>query len=326
MRPPSWLPIGLPLLDDRCPLPLDRPFTVRQAHQLGVPGSLLRRLVADGFVRRVVAGAYAVSQAPDDVQMRARALALVVPDSLVVTDETAAWLHGVDVMPPSAIREAPPLHLYQTDGTRVRRPGVESGTRMMLPSDIVVVEGIRSTSMLRTACDLGRRRWRFRALGALDAFLHAGLDHEELLGEVQRFRGFRGVVQLRTLAPLADGRAESMAESALRLHWEDTGLPRPELQHWVYDDDGVGVYRLDLALPDLAYSAEYDGVDFHSSDEQRAYDATRRRWLVDERGWLIDVFEKDDVFRRGADPGAVLRIGVARARKRLGLWTPYGMV
>src|SRR5206468_3759671 len=30
-------------------------------------------------------------------------------------------------------------------------------------------------------------------------------------------------------------------------HWYDAGLPRPELQVWVYDDDGVGVYRLDIA-------------------------------------------------------------------------------
>ena len=46
--------------------------------------------------------------------------------------------------------------------------------------------------------------------------------------EIGRFRGFRGVVQLRCLAPLGDGRAESPGESALRLHWYDAGLPTPE--------------------------------------------------------------------------------------------------
>ncbi len=48
-----------------------------------------------------------------------------------------------------------------------------------------------------------------------------------------------------SLAPLADGRAESPPESILRLYWIDAGLPRPvpQLEVWV---DGLLIARLDL--------------------------------------------------------------------------------
>ena len=127
---------------------------------------------------------------------------------------------------------------------------------MLLPRDVVEIGGLAVTSPLRTALDLGRLLWRFDALGALDQFLRIGVVADELIAEVARFKGFRGVVQLRFLAPLADPRAESLAESALRLHWKDAGLPSPELQWWVYDEHGIAVFRLDLALPEVLFAAE----------------------------------------------------------------------
>ena len=140
-----------------------------------------------------------------------------------------------------------------------------SGVRTLRDSDVMVVSGIRVTTPLRTALDLGRllagstrsRRWTGSCA--------IGVPHDRLLSEVERFKGERGVVQLRHLAPLADGRAESPPESALRLHWHDAGLPRPDPQWWVHDDEGSAVYRLDLALPACRYAAEYDGERFHTS-------------------------------------------------------------
>ena len=45
-----------------------------------------------------------------------------------------------------------------------------------------------------------------------------------------RYKGYRGVIQLRTLVLVVDPRAQSPGESILRLRWLDTGLPRPECQ------------------------------------------------------------------------------------------------
>ncbi len=320
---PSWLPPDLTLLDERCPLPLDRPFTTQQAVDVGVSRWFLRLLLARALIRPVLRGTYVAVQVLDTVDLRAAALRLVVPQAAVVTDRTAAWLHGVDILPRSAVHEPPPLCVFGSTGSRLRRPEVASGIRTLPPDDVMVVHGVRVTTPLRTALDLGRLLWRFDALAALDGFLRMGVPHEHLLLSVERFAGQRGVVQLRYLVLIADGRAESPGESALRLHWYDAGLPRPELQWWVYDDHGRAVYRLDIALPDVRFAAEYDGRRFHDdNDEQREHDEERRGWLDRSRGWNIEVFDQDDVYAPRADPSPRLQGGVRMARSRAGLWVP----
>jgi hypothetical protein len=266
---------------------------------------------------------YAVAQAPDDLAFRARALRLVVSPSAVVTDRTAAWLHGVDVLPRSALTTPPPISVFQRPGTRSRRAGVASGERMLLPRDVVEIDGLMATTPLRTALDLGRLLWRFDALAALDKFLRLGVVLDELLSEIERFKGYRGVLQLRYLAPLADPRAESGAESALRLHWYDAGLPKPEPQWWVCDEHGTALFRLDLALPEVLFAAEYDGTEFHTSDEDRAYDRERRAWLTECRSWVIEVFLNDDIYRLHADPAPRLQAGLHRATATLASRTAY---
>jgi hypothetical protein len=81
-------------------LPTDRPFTHSHAAGVGISREVLRRMVREGLLRRVLKGVYVDAAAEDDLRMRARAVALAVPDSAVVTDRTAAWLHGVDVLRP----------------------------------------------------------------------------------------------------------------------------------------------------------------------------------------------------------------------------------
>lgn len=322
-RSPAWLPADLTLLDERCPLPCDRPFTSSQAHAAGVSRWFLKVLIERDLIRPVLRGVYVAAQVVDTIEVRAAALSLVIPESAVVTDRTAAWLHGIDILPRSATHRMPQIQVFGRTGSRLRRPGVASGTRQLRDDDIMVVDGVLVTTKLRTALDLGRGLNRFEALGALDAFLRAGVDHEELLGQVERFRGDRGVVQLRFLAPLADARAESPAESALRLHWYDAGLPRPELQIWVYDDHGAAVFRIDLGLPELRFGAEYNGRAFHGED-RRQRDEDRLEWLGEQRGWHIEVFVDADLNGPEAHPEARLRDGLKTARTRSGLWVPQG--
>lgn len=321
MRIRGWLDPDQALLDERCPLPLDVPFTARMAGCWGVSPYQLRMLVTAGYVRRVLRGVYAVAQVRDDIGFRATALGLVVPRSAVVTDRTAAWLHGVAILPRSAPYVPPPVSVFQTAGTRVRRPEVDGGLRTLEDDDVTVIGGIQVTTPLRTALDLGRLLWRFHALAALDGFARIGVSRAAMAAEAERFKGYRGVVQLRALLPLVDGRAESAGESALRLHWHDVLLPTPELQFWVQDDCGIDLYRLDLALPALGYAAEYDGEEYHGEEQER-HDAERRAWLSEERHWVVEVFRKQHVYGRNPCAPDMLRAGVGRARRALGDWSP----
>lgn len=317
-----WLDATGALLGDSFPLPLAEPFTPARADEAGISTAVLRGLIRAGLLRTVLHGVHAATQAPDSVEFRANAIGLVVSQHAVVTDRAAAWLHGMPVLRRGAHLAAPPLEVCHVTDTRSRRPEVDGHRRGLLARDIVEHHGIRITTPLRTAVDLGRLLWRFDALASLDAGLRVGVDHAELLTELGRFKGYRGIRQLRALAPLADGRSESPGESALRLHWLDAGLPTPDLQYWIYDDAGVPLYRLDVPAPEVRYAGEYDGEEFHTGLAAVRHDTERRTWIRDNRAWHIDAFTKHDVYAPGTDIGDRLLRGFAKARKSVTIWTP----
>jgi hypothetical protein len=271
----------------------DVPFTWPQAKALGISRARLERALSEHEIRRVLTGAYVRCDVPDNLQMRARAAALVLSPFSVVCDRTAAWLLGVDVLDYHELDVLPPLETYVLRGhTRTRRSECSGGTRDLLPEDVFEMEGLIVTTPLRTALDLGGKLSRRQAIAALDAFMRVyGLTHEELSRGVVRYFRRRGVVQLRQLIPLADPRAESPGESWTRLAIIDAGLPTPTPQLWI-QVNGVPTYRLDLAYPRARVVVEYDGREFHEGDDQERADEARRDWLR-QHGWTVIVVDKD---------------------------------
>lgn len=293
-------------------LPFDQPFTYQTARDFGVSRDELTTLVRSGVLRRVWKGVYVDSVVPDTPLTRAEALRLILPETAVVTDETAARLHMVDLHPPGDLLVAPPVHVFQEPGaTRLRKVGAASGERTLDDRDITVVGGLRATTPLRTALDLGRLRKRDRAISALDALLRTeSFIREELLAGVERFRGMRWVTQLRELAPLADARAQSPPESIVRLRCIDSGLPPLEPQVEVRREyGGTSVAYLDLANRRLRFAVEYDGKAWHESEEKRAGDRQRRVWVRDEHGYSFAVLEDEHVYgvARGVTAAVVQR-------------------
>jgi hypothetical protein len=288
-------------------LPVDRPVSSAEARERGIGYPQLRALVRTGLVTRPVNGVYAVVSLPDDLAFRVAVLKLVVPESCVVTDRTAGWLWGANmILAPGDHLVTPLVSVFCPPGCRLRNGLTASGERRLAPRDVAQVEGLRVTTPLRTACDLGRLLHRDQAIAALDslAALHA-FTLEELLVEIGRYRRYRGVIQLRVLGPLVDPRSESPGESVLRLRWIDAGLPRPQCQVEVHTDWGTS-YWIDIGLPELCFGAEYDGEEFHG-EEQAEHDENRRDWLGEERGWTIEVARKANVYGRANDIQSSLR-------------------
>lgn len=318
------VPRHLALLGPDFPLPLELPFTNQASLEVGISRSVLSRLLRDGHLRRMLKGVYVATQTPDTLALRAHALMLVVPPHAVVTDWTAVWLF-TGLLAPNDHLQLPAISMFLPAGRgRLRNKLCDSGERAFLPIDLTTVGGLTVTTPLRTAWDMGRLTHRDRAIGALDALLACNPDmREEMVGGVERFRRQRGVVQLRELAPLADGRAESAAESTLRLRWRDLpSLPKPTPQVPIFDQDGREIYRLDLGVPELLFGVEYDGEAFHSSDADRRQDATRRDWISRERGWLIKPVRRHNVFGPTRDIEEILTAGVDEARRRIGMFRP----
>ena len=308
--------VHAPFLDASCPLPLDVPFTAPVAKAVGVPRHQLTWLCQQGLLRQPLPGVYVVAQLPDSTMLRAHCLTLVVPDDCVIVDRHAGWLHGAEmILAPNEHLHTLPIRVFRPSGRGRLRNGLsDSGERNVQPRDITEVLGLAVTTPLRTAWDLGRVRSRERALSALDAMLRLGMfSHAELLAGIERFRGQRWVTTLRTYAPLADGRAASPGESVLRLRWLDCGLPRPipQFEVWV---DGLLIAILDLANPEIGYAAEYDGEEWHSSQEQRDHDL-RRRHEVEKHDFVVDAFTKDNVFGARNNAEQLLLAGAQRARE-----------
>lgn len=269
------------------------PFTAAEAERLGIPRSRLREALDAREIRRVLRGVYVRADLGDTTKLRAQAARLVISPFAVVCDRTAAWLHGVDVLDFHELDLLPPLETYVLRGhDPTDRKECNGGTRDLLAEDMCVVDGLPVTTPIRTALDLGCKLSRRDALAALDAFMRKfGITHADMRRLLPRYFRRRGVIQLRQLIPLADPRAESQAESWMRIEIVDAGLPVPQLQYWVHVG-GRPTYRLDLAYPHAKVAVEYDGREFHEGDERQKADRRRRQWLRD-RGWTVIVIDKD---------------------------------
>ncbi|HET7735514.1 MAG TPA: DUF559 domain-containing protein [Nocardioidaceae bacterium] len=302
-------------------LPPDRSFTWQQWRRLGGTREQLRDLVADSFVLRLFKGLYVVAGLPLTVELRAQTLSAVMPPNAFATDETAAWLYGVDVFRGFDDDGLPRLTFFQPGAhERLRNGSVLSGSRQVPASDLRLVHGVAATTPLRTALDLARLRSADRAIGALDGLMRLGeFGRGELEHELVRFKGYRGVVQARALVPLADPRSESPAESKLRYLWIVSSVkPKPVPQVRVENPFGWRDWRLDLAVEELKFAVEYDGERFHSTAEQREHDRRRREYL-ESQGWIIVVLTRADVYAPGADPMRKIAEGLRRARRRLSI-------
>jgi putative AbiEi antitoxin of type IV toxin-antitoxin system len=288
-------------LENALRMPQDRPFTYAQARDLGIARRQLMRLLELGLIRRPFKGVYVAASLDDTMALRLAVLTLVVPPDCVVTDLTAGWLWAGDrMLAPNSHLVTPVLSVYCKPGHRLRSKLTDSGERRFSPDDLVEVQGLVVSAPLRTACDCGRLLHRDQAFAALDTLAATGaFTVDELLAEVNRFKGYRGVIQLRSFAPLTDPRSDSQSESVLRLRWHDACLPRPECQVEAETPWGTP-YRVDVGRPEEQFGAEYFGEEFHGQDRAE-HDQGRLSWLEREGGWTIVVARKHNVYGRHQD-------------------------
>jgi len=270
-------------------------ITTADIADLGLKPHTFYRLARQGLYRCVLRGIWVPVDVPDSIEVRAAACARVVGPQHVLVDRAAAWLHGIDSFAWGERQVVPRLDVCAIRGhTRTRAETLDGGVRDLAEGDCCVVGGVRVTTPLRTAADLGCRLRRREAFAALNQFarLH-GVSRAQLRRMVQRYKGRRGVVQLRELIELIDPRVESVRESWVLLALLDAGIAAPEPQLWIVID-GQPTYRLDFAWPMLRVCVEYDGVDAHDlTPEQRKDDAERRAWLR-ANGWTVIVIKAGD--------------------------------
>lgn len=125
--------------------------------------------------------------------------------------------------------------------------------------DITVIDGHAVTTLARTVADLGRSAPKMESVAVGDAALRMGLDPVELRHVLASMYRWPGVRNARWMADFLDGRSESPGESASRVRMVQDGVPQPELQREIFDEDGDFVARVDFAWEKRRTVGEFDG-------------------------------------------------------------------
>lgn len=199
---------------------------------------------------------------PDDaLALHRLRLAAAVPrmgSTTVFARESAAVIHGLPLFGADLDR----VHYLHTSGANGQsRRRVRAIKTPKVPPSTTVVDGMPVTTLARTAADLMRNTYFKPALALADAALRLGVHRAELLAEVKGGRGCRHSTEA---AMRADARSESPYESLVRGLILQEGVPMPELQVSLFDEDGF-VGRPDFYWRWGRLVGEFDGNTKYTS-------------------------------------------------------------
>jgi hypothetical protein len=240
-----------------------------------------------------------------------RALLARMPAGTVIGFHTAAVMLGLG---PALGRRAPAdegVHVIVPPGVaKPRIHGVVCHEAAVPVPYALMVGGVPVAAPERCVIDLARSASRMAGLALLDRALRIdACTRADLVEELDRHAGLRGVRKARELVGIADGRAECAQESHLRLVIVDGGLPVPEPQLWVYDSGGRPIYRVDLGYRERRLGIEYDGRS-HLTAARLNADRSRMNWLSTQ-GWAMRYFTAPDVYESPVVVVATVRAALA---------------
>ena len=145
-------------------------------------------------------------------------------------------------------------------GSRTGGPGVLVHVAALPAEHVVSYRGVLLTSVPRTVIDLARTLPSAEGVAVADSALHAGLTSKaELSAVIADCARWRGLRRARDVTAFSDGRAESVLESLSRAVFHQAGLPPPDLQVWVGDDEEV-IGRVDFLWRRYRTIGEADGA------------------------------------------------------------------
>ena len=147
-------------------------------------------LLRDGVVRLVWGDVAIAADLVDTPEVRASALAPLVPARGVIGRRTAAWVHT---------GRFPPVRVEVLVRTGERRadphPARVAAEADLSPADVVRVGAHRATSVQRTGIDIARMLPAAEAVPTLRALQDVGFEPTRALAVLAELRGHRGIRQ-----------------------------------------------------------------------------------------------------------------------------------
>ena len=264
-------------------------LTAEQLVAAGVSKERIGRLVRQGVLVSPRRGTYApasiATRISEDARraeaLRVAAVCARSSTGLVASHRSAAVMHGLDTLGPSAsmVTVTQPL---RRQGSRSGYKGVRVYSAELPDGHVTRRFGVACTTAARTVVDLARCGTLDAGVVVADSALRMKLtERGELAAVLEACGGWPGMATARRAIEFCDGRAESVLESIARVAFDRHGLEPPELQVWL-GGDGLRVGRVDFYWPHHRTVGEADG--------KAKYREHRRNltWQLERDGRLRD--------------------------------------
>lgn len=287
-----------------------RPFTRADAIAAGISPKQLR----GSRFRRIFRGVYVCARIPDHPLIRARAALLLHPPHAVASHQSAARAYRLPV-PAHALEHV----TVAEPGERTRIDGIRCHVSGRSEAEVRIVDGIRVSAPCTMFVELASVLGLVDLVVVGDALVRLRLATPEDLRAWCETSTDRSARAARRAASYVRRRVDSPMETRLRLLLVLAGLPEPEVNLPILDEQGRPRFRFDLSYPELRLVVEYDGRQHAEDDDQWQGDLERREWLDDEN-WKILVVTSKGIY---VDPARTIA-RVERALRARGCRTLPG--
>ncbi len=266
-------------------LDITRPFTRQQALAAGLTDEVLR---GPGYVK-VVGAVFISSRIGLSPFVRTYAGLMVHPRGAIATHTSVARLMGcpVPLDPLEHITVAHPKERRQRHGLRCHVAAIAN-------EDVRLLQGLRVSAPARMFLELAGQ------LGLVDLVIVGDwlVKHGHVtLTELRRYcdhSRLRYARRAREAAAYVRADVDSPMETKVRMLIVLAGLPEPEVDVKIADENGQVFLRADLAYRSVKLAIEYDGRH-HDEPAQRSRDSDRRDDF-EEGGWRQLIVRADGIY------------------------------
>ncbi len=200
-------------------------------------------------------------------------------------------------------------------GSRTGGPGVRVHAAALPADHVVSYRGVLLTSVPRTVIDLARTLPFAEGVAVADSALHAGLTSKSALAAViADCPRWRGLQRARDVTAFSDARSESVLESLSRAVFHQAGLPPPDLQVWVGDDEEV-IGRVDFLWRRYRTIGEADGA-LKYQNPARARAQLERDARLRAAGYEVVHFTWPEITRVPAQVVGMIQLAFSRGARR----------
>jgi very-short-patch-repair endonuclease len=282
------------------------PFTRAEARLAGIP----MRDLAGPMFRRLFYNLYVSAATPVTALLRARAALKVSPRRSHASHFTAGEIWG------GCVPQQPCTHVSSPrEQSRCQRRGI-CNHDLHDGADVVVHRGVRVSSPTQTFLDLAAVVDLVELVVFGDSIVKSGhVTPAELVRAADAW-SCAGRRRARRAARLVRRGVDSPMESRLRMLIVLAGLPEPEVNVVLRNENGEWLVRFDLCYRGLKLVVEYDGRQHAEDDGQWDRDIDRREDL-DAWGYRLVVVRSKGIY---VEPQRTLE-RIARALRERGCRT-----